>query len=208
MRSTTFFDTLQIAKYMLPVVAVALMAMLAFNIFQFSITGNSVANTAASSGIGYHSSVCRTIMRANGEVENLGCSPNLFTETGRNITRDALGLNIGGSVNVIGLANETGAAQATTDTFLQGEWSSCGLSKAAGTYTTTGTSVGNWTIARTFTSTCDIVTINATGLFNDTTTGACPAGSAGNCIFAENTFVTATLQASDQITITWYIWVT
>jgi hypothetical protein len=114
------------------------------------------------------------------------------------MTRDALGMGGLGAVNVIGVANNT-VTQAATDTVLQGEWTTCNMGRATGTYVEETGSYGNWTIVNTFTSSCDNVRVNATGLYNNTV---------GNWLFAEDTFTNVDLQTNDQLQITWYIWVT
>ena len=140
----------------------------------------------------YHSNVC---VYVNGEL--VSCQHNLLTNAGKNAIKDRLGSP--GNLNVfdyIALANNT-VAQSATDTALQGEWTTCGLSRTQGTFASEG--VGNWSITAIFTSSCDDVIVNATGLYNATS---------GGTLFAETTFPTRTLYDGDSIQIKWYIWVT
>ncbi len=172
----------------------------------------------------YHSKVCKQVTRADGTVEDLGCSKNLLTQLGMNFTRNqlagaltgAVNSSIGtGRVNIIAIANKTGegpcnAALAPTDIFLCGEYAHAGLSRAAAddvrlNATNTFPTAGNWTITKQFTNTgSGALDVNATALTNTTTVNE----TGREMFFAENTFTTATLQANDKINITWFVWVT
>lgn len=161
-------------------------------------TTNMESSVYASS-IGYHSMVC---VYKNGE--QVSCKPNLFTSIGKNITRDALLYpRAVSNATTISVGNNT-SPQAQGDTSLQGDYSKssniCGLTNGTGTITPdalVGVS-GNWSISKTFTSTCNSVTVNATGLYNSTV---------GGLLFAQANFTSVTLQSADQINVTWYIWV-
>src|SRR3989338_2913428 len=73
--------------------------------------------------IGYNSAVCKEVIRADGTKENLGCKHNLFTNLGKNITRDLLGKYSSlAAVTAIGVGNLTGTTQAATDVVLAGEY--------------------------------------------------------------------------------------
>lgn len=130
-----------------------------------------------------------------GAVTDLGCKHNLLTTVGMNDLKSLLG---GQTKNLnettVAIGNNT-AAQVVGDTALQGEWSSCGLTRATGTYYSYGN--GQWNVSYTFTSTCSGAQyINATGIYNDTATGH---------LFAEVTYgSTATLNnVGDQFNATW-----
>jgi hypothetical protein len=99
------------------------------------------------------------------------------------------------TLDQLALANNT-VAQSASDTNLQGEWTTCGLARATGTLTSINT--GNWSISYQWTSTCDNVIVNATGIYNTTASGN---------LFAETTFATTTLQTNDKINVTYYTWV-
>ncbi len=134
--------------------------------------------------------------------EPMVCKHNLFTNMGKNIVKDLVGVggNVGGAlsnVSYIAIGNQT-VTQADTDVTLGNEWIDCGLNRAMGTFNTNTISNGNWTLTKEFTSTCNGVVVNNTGLYNK---------SSGNFLFAENTFTDATLQTNDKINITWFIWV-
>ncbi|MFH0890311.1 MAG: hypothetical protein V1836_04215 [Candidatus Aenigmatarchaeota archaeon] len=145
--------------------------------------------------ISYTGVVC---VYVNGK--ELQCHHNLFTNMGKNIVKDLL-ISADGLANVtyLGISNTTVTQAASgTDVVLQGEYASCGFARTSALYNTNTISVGNWTVMKEFTSTCDNMPINGTGLYNS---------SAGSFLFAENTFTTATLQTNDKINITWFIWV-
>lgn len=187
----------QIVKYFIPVaiIVAALIGLSGLNIV------TTTTSTAAASGIAYHSAVCKLVTRADGSVEDLGCSHNLFANQGKNITRDLLGSYSSlAAVNVIGLGNGSGAVGSATN--LQGliSDSNCQLQAQAGTFAVTDTSVGNWTIQKQFTNLCTSVVVNSTAMYNNTAAGV-------NNYFAANNFTSTTLTTNDQITITWYIWV-
>jgi len=164
----------------------------------FNSQSNSVRNVE-STGIQYDAYVCNYVTRADGTVEDLGCSHNLLYNDGKDLIKTYLG-DTGGStdeVDQISLCNATAGcgvpvAGASED---YNEFTACGLAVGTGTYSSLG--VGNWSIFNTFTSTCDSVEINATRLRNTASTN-----------FAGNTFTLATLQTNDQITINWTIAVT
>lgn len=172
----------------------------------------TLASTSEDGGsfIKYGASLC---IYVNGE--ELECKKNLFTDFGKNLTRAALI----GSTDITGAAatniTEYIALANCTTTAITGEqvdicgsasgvWSTCGMSRAAATQRNTtsncqlATCPGNWTVTNEFTSTCANVTINATGLYDQ---------SAGSNLFAQANFTTATLETNDKINITWFIWV-
>jgi len=162
--------------------------------------------------ITYHANVCKKVTRADGTVEDLGCSKNIFTNAGKNHTRDQLTGIIGSTTTLmddIAVANVSGGAGCTAqtddDTTLCGEYTTCGLGRTsvANTFVRANASAlpvaGNWTVGGEFTSTCATQPVNGTGLFNATS---------GGTLFALNTFTTATLETNDKINITWFIWLT
>lgn len=181
------------------VIAALLVAVLWFGFSGSNTRSPAELQEGKFTAIGYSSAVCKEVIRADGKKEDLGCRHNLFTNYGKNITRDLLGTysNLA-AVNYIALANNT-SAPAATDVSLSGEYTACGVSRAAATYNTQAASHGNWSMSKVFTSTCDSVVVVETGLYNS---------SSGNTLFAETGFTNATLQTNDQINITWFIWVT
>ena len=182
-------------------------------------------------GLIYQAMVCPTVTRASGVVETLGCSHNMFTNGGRNATRDRLTLDSPslGAFEDIGIGNFTanGGANCTgapadlnmNDTALCGEYinpaNPCGLDRlnVANTFNrkepgngTSGGYAGNWTIGGEFTFSgagcTGTALVNATGLYNATSKASTIV------LFAQNTFTTATLSVNDKINITWFIWIT
>jgi len=154
-------------------------------------------------GLKYGSSVC---IEKNGEL--VSCGENTLTNAGKNLIQDYLigaertnisYIAVCNSTNVSGDGGGNGCAQpAVGDTLLEGEYSYCGLTRASGALTDQGT--GNFSYAYTFTATCDSLVTNVTGLFNST--------SKLGTYFAGNNFTSVTLQTDDQLTVTWYVWVT
>jgi len=177
--------------------------------------GNSMTSTSIDDSVSavYHTSVCKQVIRANGEVEDLGCNHNLLPMSGRALLQQILGgINTAATSALnMTIANCTGGGATqpnVTDTKLCGKGSSameyntgqCGMGPVVATYYNfTGNVAGlpGWNITNTFTSTCNDVIVNATALYNTTTQ-----------LFAENTFTTVTLQNGDQLNVTWGIWVT
>jgi len=146
-------------------------------------------------GLHWNSEVC--IYKNN---ELIQCEPNILCTGGKNWTRDCIGKFLCGSTNfsIIALGNTT-TAQSASDTTLANEWTTCNLGRKSGEYTElTGSSDGNWTVSAVWTAN-DACVVNTTGLFNATSSGT---------MFAQNNFTTVSLQANDQINVTWTIWVT
>jgi len=171
-----------------------------------SSTTNTIiasSSTIPSLATAHYGEACMQITRADGTVESEVCNHNQFPMSGRNMTRDYLGAGATlSAVNVVAAGNVT-TSQAATENWLNGEYAACGLTKAAGTGPTgvSGANAnGNWSVTKTFTSTCDSVVVNGTALMNGT--------GAGNYTFAMANFTSATLQTNDQINITWFVWVT
>jgi hypothetical protein len=133
----------------------------------------------------------------NGEL--IECSHNLLYNNGMNITRNLLGVggNYGGVLN-ISLCNATAGCGTpvvgATETF--NTYVNCGLHSQQGTYAVLQNAPGNWSVSKTFTSSCNSIEVNSTRLANET-------GS----LFASNTFTLVTLQTNDQLTINWTLMV-
>lgn len=171
-------------------------AILAVSMFSFGyMFGLPETSSTTSSSLNYEGYVC---ISKNGEL--IECSHNLLYSNGKNMTRDYLGAGSSGAILNISLCNATSGAgcgtpvAAGTETFSL--YTSCGLNSAQGTYGAIPNTPGNWSVAKTFTATCDSLEINSTRLTN--TSGA---------IFAGNTFSVVTLQTNDQLTINWTLMV-
>lgn len=153
-------------------------------------------------------------------------SHNVYTASGMNATANML--FCGGAATCPALApfafisvGQINVSQTATDTCLGnssqagaglvkgcGDWLSNGLTQAEGTVAFVSSPAlanGNTSITKTFTCTsCVNTLINATALYNSTTT--CETNAVGCNAFAEANFTAATLQTNDQINVTWYIW--
>lgn len=152
----------------------------------------------------YQAVVCPTIIRANGDVEEIECGHNVFTQEGMNATRNTLGVgsDTGVAFTYIGLecANKDAGLFNIT---LSDECDETGLTRASGTYIMNGVTVmmpGNWSIYNTFTLTGTAVTVYGAGLFNATS-------SANNdtMLAIANFSTAASLEANDQLTVNWTI---
>ena len=146
-----------------------------------------------SNSIEYDSMVC---IYKNGE--EVQCKPNLVTNGGLNFIKDCIGQGLCGTptnFSIIALGNLSGGSQAATDTTLANEWTTCGLTRSPGVYTSIGN--GNWSVSKVWTATGSCL-VNTTALFNATSSGT---------MFALNNFTTVSLATNDQINVTWTIWV-
>jgi hypothetical protein len=170
-------------KYLaIPIVALLILGL------SLSLTSNT--SVSSTEGLKYNGMVC-VGATLSGKYYDLGCRHNLITNVGKDHIKTASGQGAAIRHDKIAVANNT-VAQAATDTTLQGEWTTCGLAAATGTYSSAGT--GAWNITYQWTSSCDSVIVNATGLYNATGT---------NQLFAETTFTSVTLQTNDKLNVTW-----
>lgn len=165
------------------------------------VSGAAVGG-ALEAPIGYNNMVCIDL---NGE--RVGCSENTFTNLGKNLTMNMLFENVGAPPDYIALGNGSATTASTTDLDSELVVGDCsGLQRAQATTNqpvSSPESDGNWTLARTFTSGCTHQQlVNTTALYNAT-------AGATDQIFAGNTFTSGvTLSQNDQVTVTWYVWVT
>ena len=145
----------------------------------------------------YGSDVC---IYKNGELIQ-DCEHNVLYDTGAELIEDVFANEAASdAADWVGLCNATvGSAGCGTPTTGSSEpyeeYTSCGLSKAAGTIYDNG--VGNWSVEYTFTASCNDLLTNVTQLLN---------GNADE--FAGKEFTLVTLQSSDQLTVNWTVWVT
>ena len=136
------------------------------------------------------------ILRANGEVENLGVAENLRTNAGADWQADVMGNSSQpAAARYIGLTVNT-TAPAAGDTTLTGEITTGGLGRAAGTYAhTPGTT--SYTITASWTASATQTAVHKAGLFS--------AASAGTMAFETNLNADATLASGDQLQVTWTV---
>jgi len=144
--------------------------------------------------------VCPEVIRVDGTLERLECSHNAITTEGKNHIKVALGDNQVGATAFKYQAVGNGTATAVGDTVLNSEIADCGLARAAGTYVSHGD--GNWSQTYQWTSTCNNLVVNTTGLFNHTAAGA------ADTILADADFsASVTLQSGDKLNVTYITWV-
>ncbi len=212
--------------YILPLIAIVSVIAFTLGTTIYSPTGVTTLSSSQedTAFLTYHSAVCKKVTRADGSVENLGCSKNLFQHSGMNFTAVQLAGTLAGSTNLtlhntsinsIGISVRIpsgvpgcAAAMNASETHLCGILNTtCGMGVAVANAvrinSTAAPSAGNWSLTREFTSTCDGQHVNGTGIFNSTGNE-----SGGQMVFfAQNTFTTATLNNNDKINVTWFIWV-
>jgi len=146
----------------------------------------------------YTGIACLQVIRSDGTKEPEECKHNIITNRGLTFLKMSVNGSWGTTnLNTLALGNAT-AAQAATDTALGGLYTgTCNLSAAAATYAGLSPN-GNSSLNYLFTTNCSTVYVNATGIYNATTSGN---------LFAETTFSTKTLNSGDQINETYYWWI-
>jgi len=152
-------------------------------------------------GVNYDANVCVTHTNAEGEIVSNQCSHNVLYDTGAEFIEQLLGNETASdAADVIVLCNASAAASCETPNAGKTEsftnMTSCGLVATTGAYSSNGN--GNWSISKTFTSSCDSVITNVTRLKTNSS----------NTDLAGNNFTLVSLESSDQITINWTIGVT
>ena len=186
-------------KLIIPIFAVLLVGIFAM---AFSIGANSVdINPTNNLAIGYNSMVCTEVTRADGSLEDLGCSTNQIFDTGKEEIEDYLGegTGAGDAFDWIELCDSVAAGCGTpvagkSETFTA--HAADGLSAVAGTVGSNAPS-GNWSIWNTFTSTAHNQLTNVSRLQN-----------ANGDDLAGNAFGLVNLSNGDALLVNWTIWVT
>lgn len=143
----------------------------------------------------YHTNVC---VYKNGEL--IDCNHNTITNVGKDFIKTSLTNTTGvtnNTINILALGNSSPTVAATTT--LNSQYNTCGLANGTGTYNSNSASNGNWSMTRTWTSSCDGSLVNTTGLYR-------APGVPGE-LFAGASFTSTTLQNNDQLTINYTIWV-
>ncbi len=176
-------------------IPVFLLTVFAFAFSSISTSPSITSDSQVLGGMNYKGNVCVTQFR-DGEIISTNCDHNVAMNIGLNKTRDILGLGASNPFNVIHLCNATAGAgcgtPAITDTAVQNTYVGCGLTAAAGTYAN-ATGAGNWSIFKTFTSSCDARLTNVTYI-TDSSNVPLAGAYFGNLV---------TLQTNDQITVNW-----
>jgi len=187
--------------------------LVSFAIFGFALISSSTNNHISNSNVkvqteqlGFKDTVCFYKGHVGvAEKTLIACNHNILYNQGRNMTRDSLIVgSASNAVTTISLcnstANLTGSSDcmaptaAGTENFKTFPSGICGLGAGAGTTSILSSTPGNWTITKTFTSTCDAQSTNVTILSNSTLYN-----------FSGSTFPTTTLYTNDQLTINWTI---
>lgn len=192
--------------FLIPAIVVISFITGAFLASNFSMTPSvtSVPSGGEELSLKYTGALCVYI---NGKEWE--CKKNLFTDLGKNYTKQALlGAYASNVITEFIGVSRLNSSQAGTDIALQGEYGvdypACGMGRAAATTRNTTVNCetsscpGNFTVTNEFTSTCDSRDVNATGLFDVIS---------GSTLFALANFTTATLNTNDKINVTWFIWV-
>lgn len=195
--------------------------LLLLSLFSLSTDLSSIPVTQTIEGISYYSTVIvsttgdfagRTTPAHFGIDEIVPCKDdcsNNITNAGKNAIRDVLGAfnpsATPGNFTFIGLGNSSvvwtvSDANATLDN-LYNLTSGAGLNISAGNYAVL-TGSGNWTVSRTFTAATSNMKTNVTILTNST-----ESGILNYTMFAWRLFSDVTLQANDQLTVNWTVWI-
>lgn len=161
------------------------------------LASNSMTYSGSPVSLEYTGMVCQKVTRADGLVEDFGCNHNVLTNNGKNMIIYQLFQNASGSNNISSMVLGNGTQPAVGDATHPNKIAECGLTEYATLDWQNATGNGNVTANHQWTSTCDNILVNTTGL-----------ETAGNTYFAGNNFTSVTLQTSDQLTVTWYVWVT
>jgi len=151
-------------------------------------------------GTGYCAHIIVKVERADGTVELIkdGVAINnagVLTNIGKDWIEDQLGDTPSTDpAKWISLSSDSSTPSATW-TQIPNELTSDGLSRAEGTYSSTGT--GQWKIEYQFTATGTVSNVQLTGLNW--------AASGDNNLLCADTFTPVTLNNGDKLTVTWTI---
>jgi hypothetical protein len=115
-----------------------------------------------------------------------------LTNTGKDYIKAALGNAEFGTAAFKFIAVGNGSAPTVDSTSLDNEITEAGLTRAAGTYFSTG--IGTWKIEKIFSVTGTVNSINSTALFN---------ASSGGTMLAGDTFTNTNVAPGDSLNITW-----
>lgn len=176
---------------------ISLLLIAIVGISMYSLGG--IGSSAIGDGLQYTGIACVTAVQG-GVFKDYGCQHNLITTEGKDLIKWAMTANATApsiKLDKIGIANIT-SPQLATDVNLGNLRAGCNLDINTTTLGTGSPAVGNWSSAHTWTSDCDGAVINATGIYNTTSTGH---------LFAQANFTSVTLNIGDQLTVTYYLWV-
>ena len=136
-----------------------------------------------------------TVYDSNGKIKFYSEHPALLTNAGKESIEGILGNQFSSepTVDYIAVGGNT-SAMSVTDTTLANEFATCGLTRAQGTYASTGT--GAWRLEKDFAVTGTCNNINSTALFNASSTG---------CMLAEDVISNTNVINGDTLNITWTV---
>ena len=167
------------------------------------VAGTMFSFTPANTGIGdtlsYKAKICAC--KNSGEcfegLPGASCKFNVLTNAGKEAIEDYLVSygNVAGA-NFTYLAVGNGTAPVAANTSLSDEITTGGLARAAATVTDWGD--GNWSLLKQWTASATHYSVNSTGIFNE---------SSGGTFFAGGTYTAVNLEANDQLTINYSVWV-
>jgi hypothetical protein len=121
------------------------------------------------------------------------CVENTFVTEGTNATWERVFFVASNQFDYIAAGN--GSDPTSSDTSLNGEMSTCGFSRVQETPVWLGQA--NVSLEHKWTSTCDNIIVNSTGIFNN---------SAGGTLLAATSFADQTLNNNDNLTINYTMW--
>jgi len=136
-----------------------------------------------------------TVYDSQGRIKFYSEHPALLTNAGKESIEGILGNQFGSepTYDYIAVGGNT-SAMAATDTTLANEFATCGLTRAQGTYGSTG--VGSWRLEKDFAVTGTCNNINSTALFNASSTGS---------MLAEDVISNTNVINGDTLNITWTV---
>lgn len=191
---------------LLPVLAFVVISGFAYaaTFLEFSITpvelSSAIASTPSSDDMNLQGMICATFKHADGSVYQQDCHHNLQTTQGKTIVRDALRSAMGAQtpINLTWISVANGTAPVVGDTSLNGEQTTCGFSRTAGTVIITTGNTSAFVIQATYTNTCAVnyIYINTSGLHNS---------SSGNWLAFGGNFAGANMTQNDQLTVNYTI---
>ena len=178
---------------------IPLFALMLVGVFALGGSMNATPSSTNTQMIKYNSMVCTDVIRADGTIEDNGCSHNVLYTTGKELIETFIGTGSTDACDWIELCDSVAAGCGTpvvgsTETYTA--HANDGMQKVAGTVASNGGS-GNFSVWNTFTSSATNQLTNVSHLLN----------GAGDK-FAGNSFALVNLSNGDSLLINWTIWVT
>lgn len=155
------------------------------------------ANTGVGDGIVYHSKICACKNSDICNDEITICNHNTLTNGSEMIERYLFANDGGGNFTYLALSNGSADYPSSGDHNFSVELTG-GLARAEAAFYSWGQ--GNWSLTYTWTADAEFLSVNTTGIFNNSNTGL-PQ------YFAGGTFTPVNLESSDTLTINYSVWV-